>query len=1297
MAEPCASTPDQEAITALALDGSMKPVHALSELCILREAAGRWADNMGLDLVGDEVRLGDMFDIIGGTGIGGFYAVLFVSLGMTIGQAIQSHLILQRRLFSSDIWKQVMHEACAETLNIALDEIVLNLGIDRSLDSPFEERNPKTKGFVCVINTVAPTSCRLIRNYRPRTNPGPKCTIRQVLRATLSNRAQLSPIIIEEEYFTSALDGFANPTHVLIKELSNARFRKGTAVACIVNVGVGHTTIQSLNRENILDELAVLLRSCQLVADDIAAQCHDLGSFFFRLAVPSGLHHDTLTSADTVSAVKGLAMGYLLTDEASSRLDDMEESLRDRCGVISLERLNSLAGKDGMSRVSARLAKVEQHLDSTIFRDVNDWLQPIHQTSKLDANIQARDESTCKWLLKNSTFMQWMAEKRGLFWLHGLMGTGKTVLSSFVIQTLCARDDIYVAYYYFEFTNPATLSEEAILRSLVVQLAAASPAVVRAVHQKHNNGGLQPQLESLHTTFNNLISTSSKPVFIIIDALDELPLTQRKYLLRYLATFSASGRVAQIHIMITSREEVDIQRTFEEIADFDLGVQGDLVCQDIAAFVDRQLEAKKWELWPRDEIEMMRHVLNERADGQFRMVACQIDIIQRVNNSKQLREALYSLPKSLSETYDYILRKIPAELRTQAHRLFTTLSFASTSISTVELSVLLAVELGDEEDSEEISGFQETNQFHDPLDVINLGTSLLSRVTDDHCTYLQIAHASVKEYFLAQSDSWFSLCENLAHSTIARCCIALLLNFPISDRSGTHYYYSREYWYTHVLPNGPPQLLLQQQRLYASHSRDYQLRLGAVYGLFDLIENLLNAQPWEPAALAAALVEAARSRRPSSIVLRCCDLLLNAGINVISLKNNMLPLHSASFVGNLEVVRYLVGKGADVNQTDRTEGSPLQAAATTGSLKVVRYLVENGAKVDVNVGGTTALRSGAHWGYLDVVRFLVDKGAAVNPAEEGVDTPLQAGAWSGNMEVVRFLIEKEADLNMVGANYGTALQAAASSGNLELVHFLVEKGARVNVIGGYYGTALQAGVSSGNLHLVRFLVEKGEKVNIVGGYYGTALQAGASKGNLEVVRFLIEKGAKVNIVGGYYGTALQAGASSGNLELVRFLAEKGEMVNTVGGHHGTAVQAGAYKGSLEIVRFLVDIGADVNLFGEPRGITPQLGATSNQNTGIVQPGTALQAAAWTGDLDVVQFLVENGADVNQVGGFYGGLDGGSSRTALDAARDGVPLFGSNTREDIVRYLESHGAKSRDEIFSPGNLVNSGEGVALNSE
>ncbi|KAH8817583.1 hypothetical protein DL96DRAFT_1820371 [Flagelloscypha sp. PMI_526] len=621
MADGRASTLENEGITALALDGSPVPMNALSELYILQEAAGRWAFSKGLDLRGEDVRPIDMWGhwnwriILVLNPVESFYAVLFVGLKMTIGQAIQSHNILEKRLFSSHAWNNSIQHACSETLSAALDEIVKVFRTETSLDLPFEEKNSQTKCFVCTINTAATACCRLLRNYRSRTGQGPQCTIEQVLLVTLSSNVQLPSVRIGEDRFLSGLYGYANPTHVLVKELCNA-FVKGTHVACVANVGTGYPSTQPLGKQKGAEELSGLLRSCQIVADDVATQCCDLGSFFFRFSVPLRLERETCSAEDAISQVIGLTASYLSSNEISTKLDDWEEKLRDHHGVVSIERLNSVVGKDGESRVAARLAKVEEHLDGNIFQDVKKWLKPIHQTSKLDANIRARSGATCQWFLKNETFMQWMNKKRGLFWFRGLMGTGKTVTSSFVIETLLLRGDVRIAYYYFEFTNPSTLSEEAVLRSLICQLASISTTIVRTLHQKHDKGGLQPQLATLQNTLNDLVAASKKPIFIVIDALDELPVAQRKYFLQSLVTFSASDSASRAHLMVTSREEIDIYRAFKDKVDFELGVQGDLVRQDIAAFVDRELESEKWTLWPRDGVEMARRLLNERADGQ---------------------------------------------------------------------------------------------------------------------------------------------------------------------------------------------------------------------------------------------------------------------------------------------------------------------------------------------------------------------------------------------------------------------------------------------------------------------------------------------------------------------------------------------------------------------------------------------------------------------------------------------------------------------------------------------------------
>ncbi|KAH8804087.1 hypothetical protein DL96DRAFT_1686730 [Flagelloscypha sp. PMI_526] len=1070
MAMHYGSTREQPAIAALALDDSAKWIDALSGLYILQEAASRRAFNMDPDLRGEDIRPCDMFDIIGGTGTGG--------LKVTIGQAIQSHIILER-LFRSDAWNRRVQQSCAEMLNATLDDILEIAKIGTPLDSIFEERTPKTK------------------NYRPRTAQNPQCSIREVLLATLSNQVQLPTVRIQEESFLSALDGFANPTYILVKELRNG-FTKGTQVACLVNVGAGHTSIQPL------------MNGTRLLEDDI-------------------------------SNVKGLAMAYISTDAISTRLDDLEDSLWERFGAVSIERLYSVAGKDGESRTAARLAKIEQHLDDTIFRDVNKWLRPVHQTSNLDSNIKARSGTTCQWLLANPVFQQWILAKHGLFWFHGL-----SLSSSFIIETLLARDDIYVAYYYFEFTNPATLSEAALLRSLLTQLVAASPTSARTLYQKHNNGGLQPQLSTLHSALNELVSSSSKPVFIVIDALDELPIAQRKYLLESLATLSSSCA----HIMTTSREEIDIQRTFEG-EDFELGVQGDL------------LGGRKWMVWPKDEIEMIRHLLNERADGQFRMVACQVDILQGVKSSEQLRKSLHSLPKSLSETYNYILEKIPQELRVQAHRLFAILSFASTVISINELSALLAVDLVNERNDDDLPVFREEYRFRDPLDVVDLGTSLVSRVVSayDGTIHLQLAHASVKEHLLGSRWHWFSLDEDLAHGLIARSCLAVLSHFRILQYKGylsDTYHYSRDYWYRHVYPNGSKQLLRQQQVLYTSfpwpyhtstfttslsNQTKYPMLSAAYFGLFDLLKTLLNGRAWNPDILAGALVEAARSPQPCSISLQCCTLLVAHNANVNPLTNDLSPLQGACARGHLEVVQFLVEQGADVNVDKRVSETALQAAT----------------------------RFKRH----EIVQFLVEKGADVNAVGGKYGTALQVATECGSLPLVQLLVENGADVNLFGGMYETALHAAARHGSLEIVKFLVEKGADVNAVGGERETALQAGARYGNLDNVQFLIEQGAHVNAVEGEHGTALQAAASRGRLEIVRFLVKKGADVNAVGGEHGTALQAATIIGSMAIVQFLVEKGAEVNAVGGEFGTALEAARHYQTLKIAQFLLEKGGDI--------------------------------------------------------------------------------------------------------------------------
>ena len=113
------------------------------------------------------------------------------------------------------------------------------------------------------------------------------------------------------------------------------------------------------------------------------------------------------------------------------------------------------------------------------------------------------------------------------------------------------------------------------------------------------------------------------------------------------------------------------------------------------------------------------------------------------------------------------------------------------------------------------------------------------------------------------------------------------------------------------------------------------------------------------------------------------------------------PLHLA-VQRDLEIVKLLVDKGADVNAKDSNESTPIIWAL---------------------MGGTTS--------NLEILAFLVKKGADVNSADVRLNTPLHRASSNENPKAIRFLLEhgaKATNQNLNGkvpADLGKAASKAA--------------------------------------------------------------------------------------------------------------------------------------------------------------------------------------------------------------------------------------------------------------------------------
>jgi hypothetical protein len=151
------------------------------------------------------------------------------------------------------------------------------------------------------------------------------------------------------------------------------------------------------------------------------------------------------------------------------------------------------------------------------------------------------------------------------------------------------------------------------------------------------------------------------------------------------------------------------------------------------------------------------------------------------------------------------------------------------------------------------------------------------------------------------------------------------------------------------------------------------------------------------------------------------------------------PLLQAAEKGNVEVARFLITHGANINipggmrsMPVENHTTPLQRAAGQGHIEVVRLLLADGA--DANDQARPAIHRAAAGGHTEIVSLLIDHGADVN-VQYGVFgfTPLHEAS---NTEVARVLIAHGADVNKPDRYGNRASRWAEKNNHREVAEML---------------------------------------------------------------------------------------------------------------------------------------------------------------------------------------------------------------------------------------------------------------------
>jgi len=112
---------------------------------------------------------------------------------------------------------------------------------------------------------------------------------------------------------------------------------------------------------------------------------------------------------------------------------------------------------------------------------------------------------------------------------------------------------------------------------------------------------------------------------------------------------------------------------------------------------------------------------------------------------------------------------------------------------------------------------------------------------------------------------------------------------------------------------------------------------------------------------------------------------------------------------NMEIIRYLVEVGADVNDHDRCGFTPLFAACLYGQLDIVKYLVESGADINkkTDKGSSPILFAAKSQDAYKIVRYLVENGADYKTKPKKLNSLLTIVTLNLDVETTKYLINEK--------------------------------------------------------------------------------------------------------------------------------------------------------------------------------------------------------------------------------------------------------------------------------------------------
>ncbi|KAF2105813.1 WD40-repeat-containing domain protein [Lophiotrema nucula] len=502
----------------------------------------------------------------------------------------------------------------------------------------------------------------------------------------------------------------------------------------------------------------------------------------FRLHY-KGIHLHSFTES------KPMNLGYtqeLIVDAESATLGYAEERVqalnanhRDLCRFESDTNTdyrslrNRLAATIGMIKAGGASTWQQSLADSgTIhkkkMRKIYEYLKVDQSAEDILSSLDERRlEGSCQWLTQRDTFKDWQfSDCPRYFWLKGMPATGKSVMSSHVIDYL---RDSPCCFHFFKHGETSTSSVSVFLRSMAYQMARTNEEIREALLELVQQGTPLDDKD-----FRNVwrivflgcvfLPRLNRTHFWIIDALDEAVDSQGPEV--YFSLFSKIDKQIPLKIFITSRPSTDLEGLFMRLPVTVDQISTSDSAPDICRFVGQWAENLPVAESTRDDFIKM---IVDKSAGNFLWTSLVMKQLQEANTDEEVRDIFAEVPEEIEALYlRNIVKMEKAKSKSLVKTILTWTLCAQRPLLIDEMKDAIQLSL-----SRTISRDLRTS----------LDTICGQFVDVDQQSRVRVVHETARSFLLNPDlDSEFRIQSSVGHVQIARACLKYLLGLKSPKR-----------------------------------------------------------------------------------------------------------------------------------------------------------------------------------------------------------------------------------------------------------------------------------------------------------------------------------------------------------------------------------------------------------------------------------------------------------------------------------------------------------------------------------